>query len=191
MSAGVEVEVKFRVSDREALIRQLTTLGFHTETERTFERNLLFDTPDHSLRAQRAILRVRSYGSKWVLTHKRLPADYHPDERHKHRIETETEVADGSALISVFENLGYQVAFIYEKWRTELADPHGHCVIDETPIGTFAELEGPEDWIDRTASRLQLAPDALLTLSYGRLFDRWRAENGSPAQHLTFADCAP
>jgi adenylate cyclase class 2 len=101
-------------------------------------------------------------------------------------VETETEVADGEALGGIFALLGYQPVFVYEKWRAEYADATGHCVVDETPIGDFAELEGPEDWIDSVSARLGLAPSSLMTLSYGRLFEDWRSRNRSPARDMTF-----
>jgi adenylate cyclase class 2 len=184
--SSVEIEVKFRVEDAEALEQKLRQGGFRCVTPRTFERNVLYDSPDRKLRASQSILRIRKYGERWVLTHKALPQDHDPMARHKHRVETETEVADGEALGTVFEQLGYQPAFTYEKWRTEYADNTGHCVIDETPIGTFAELEGPEEWIDTTAARFGLDPSSLMTLSYGRLFDEWRKTTGSAASDLTF-----
>jgi adenylate cyclase class 2 len=187
---AVEVEVKFAVSEPSALAGQLLSIGFRLLTPSTFERNTLFDTPEHTLRAARTILRIRRYGDRWVLTHKCLTADHDPSERHKHRVETETEVADGEALAVIFHGLGFHESFIYEKWRTEYSDATGHCVLDRTPIGTFAELEGPEAWIDEVAARLGLAPEALLTLSYGRLFERWCARTGSTAQNLTFAECS-
>lgn len=185
--SAVEIEVKFRVADGAALERKLIATGFRQITPRTFEKNVLFDTPDRRLRAQQSILRIRQYGERWVVTHKCLPRDNDPQARHKHRIETETEVADGDAMSVIFSQLGYNPAFTYEKWRTEYADPNGHCVIDETPIGLFAELEGPEDWIDATSRRLGLDPGELITLSYGRLFDEWRTATGSAATDLTFA----
>ncbi len=188
MSQAVEVEVKFRVADIPLLTAKLLQLGFRELTPRTFEQNVLFDTPEHALRAQRQILRVRRYGERWVLTHKRLTPDHDPQETHKHREETETAVEDGPALMTVFERLGYVRAFAYEKWRREFADEEGHCVIDETPIGVFAELEGTDNWIDRIARALDLAPADLLTLSYGRLFEAWREETGSRAEQLTFAE---
>jgi len=182
-----EIEVKFRVADSPDLERKLMAHGFHRVTPRTFERNVLFDTPDRRLRAKQSILRVRQYGDHWLVTHKSLPHDNDPSARHKHRIETETEVADGDAMSVIFSQIGYAPAFTYEKWRTEYADRTGHCVIDETPIGLFAELEGPPEWIDATSQRLGLDPAELITLSYGRLFDDWRAATGSPATDLTFA----
>jgi adenylate cyclase class 2 len=60
-------------------------------------------------------------------------------------------------------------------------------VVDETPIGNFAELEGTGEWIDRAAARLGIEPGDYITLSYGRLFDQWREQHRSDAQDLTFA----
>lgn len=183
---SIETEVKFRVSDGADLERRLSGLGFRQVTPRTFERNVLYDTPERRLRADGQILRIREYGPKWVITHKGLPANNSAEARHKQRIETETEVADGEALGLIFEAIGLQPAFIYEKWRTEWADETGHCVLDETPLGTFAELEGPPEWIDQTGDRLGVEQSEFMTLSYGRLFDVWKEKTGSPAQHLTF-----
>ena len=105
-----------------------------------------------TMRARTEILRIREYGGKWVLTHKRLPDQGPGEDRHKHRVETETQVADGRALDVVFRSLGLVPAFRYEKYRTEWSDAEGHCVIDETPIGVYAELEGPAEWIDRATT---------------------------------------
>lgn len=181
-----EVEVKFRVADREALTRRLHEAGFHLETPRTFERNVLYDTPDRRLRGQTSILRVRQYGERWVVTLKCLPQNHDPEARHKHRDETETEVRDGTAMGRIFTQLGFRPAFTYEKWRAEFSDGAGHCVVDETPIGIYAELEGPPAWIDATGPKLGVDPSQFLTLSYGRLFEQWRQETGSSAQNLTF-----
>lgn len=186
--SSVEIEVKFAVADAADLARRLAAAGFHEETPRTFERNVLYDTPDRRLRAQQAILRVREYGDRWTVTHKCLTRNNDPAARHKHREETETTVRDGEAIGHIFTHLGYAPAFAYEKWRTEYSDGTGHCVLDETPIGVYAELEGPEDWIDATGHALGVDHTEFLTLSYGRLFDQWREQTGSTAQNLTFAE---
>jgi adenylate cyclase class 2 len=183
---AVETEVKFRVADAENFSRRLKDAGFHCETPRAFESNTLYDTPDRQMRARTEILRIRSYAGRTVLTHKRLPESGPGEDRHKHRIETETAVADGAALAEVFRSLGLVPAFRYEKWRSEWSDGSGHCVVDQTPIGNFAELEGMPEWIDRTAALLGIAPTDYITASYGRLFEQWRAENGSSASDLTF-----
>jgi adenylate cyclase, class 2 len=184
---AVETEIKFPVADLDDLGRRLEASGFHLETPRSFESNVLYDTPDRKMRARTEILRLRRYAGRWVLTHKRLPDSGSGEDRHKHRIETETEISDGDALAEVFRSLGLVAAFRYEKWRTEWSDGTGHCLVDETPIGNYAELEGPDEWIDRVSLQLGVDSSEHLTLSYGRLFDMWRQQHQSAAEHLTFA----
>jgi len=194
---SAEIELKFPVADPEDLQSRLPLLGFHLETPRTFEHNILFDTPARDLRAKRQILRLREYGSIHTLTHKRIDEALSSDtSRYKIRIETETTVADPHAMAEIFAQLGYQPAFVYEKYRTEYSiyDPETnttpHLVIDETPIGNYAELEGPTGWIDRTLAQLNIDPATCLTDSYGKLFLDWKQSSGSPAEHLTFAEIA-
>ena len=188
---SIEIEVKFCVRDLKALEAQLKQLGFRCKTPRTFERNILFDTPARELRATRQILRLRRYGERWVLTHKQTTPNDSPDARHKERIETETAVEDGEAVASIFRVLGYTSTFVYEKWRSEWEDSEGHCVLDETPIGLYAELEGPREWIDRMLIALHVDQADVTILSYGRLFEQWQTQTGSQAQNMSFAEIQP
>jgi adenylate cyclase class 2 len=183
---AIETEIKFRVTSVDELALQLRQAGFRQQTPRTFESNVLYDTQDRRMRTRTEILRIRNYAGRWIVTHKRLPDVGPGEDAHKHRIETETEVGDGDVLAQIFKSLGLVEAFRYEKWRSEWTDDEGHCVIDETPIGNFAELEGTPEWIDRTAARIGVDRSAYLTLSYGRLFEQWREEHHSLANDLTF-----
>jgi adenylate cyclase class 2 len=183
---AVETEIKFRVADVAALTERLKAAGFELQTARAFESNVLYDTPGRAMRARTEILRIRDYAGRWTVTHKRLPDTGPGEDRHKHRVETETEVADGNVLAEVFRSLGLVDAFRYEKWRTEWKHGEGHCVVDETPIGNFAELEGTAEWIDDAAARLGIDSADYITLSYGRLFDQWREQHHSDAKDLTF-----
>jgi len=196
-----EIELKFPVSDPADFQSMLPSLGFHLDTARTFERNTLYDTPNRTLREQRQLLRLRQYGSVWTVTHKRPagdPADTEP-AKYKVRIETETRVDDGEAAAEIFTHLGYFPVFRYEKFRTEWSQMPlfaaersdgaiGHLVVDETPIGNYAELEGPTDWIDSMLELLCVDPATCITDSYGKLFESWKLATGSPAEHLTFAE---
>ena len=101
---AVETEIKFRVGDLTGLAQRLEEAGFHLDTPRTFESNVLYDTPDRRMRARTEILRIRSYGAKTTLTHKRLPDAGPGEDRHKHRVETETQISDGEALAEVFQH---------------------------------------------------------------------------------------
>jgi adenylate cyclase class 2 len=184
--SAIETEIKFRVADAAALETRLRETGFQLITPRSFESNTLYDTPDRQLRVKRELVRIRNYAGHWLLTHKRVPDSGIGEDRHKHRVETETELSDGAALAEVFASVGLVPVFRYEKWRAEWSDDTGHCVVDETPLGIYAELEGPADWIDRVASKLDVADHDRLTLSYGRLFEQWRERTGSSAEDLTF-----
>jgi adenylate cyclase class 2 len=194
---SAEIELKFPVTDPQALQSRLQYLGFHLVTPRTYEHNTLYDTPTRDLRARREVLRIRQYGTLCTVTHKRQASQQPDTTRYKVRIETETIVAEREALAEIFRQIGYVPVFIYEKYRTEWSQPVGsssdaaaHLVIDETPIGTFAELEGPTDWIDRTLAELHVDPAICLTDSYGKLFLDWKQRASSPAENLTFADIA-
>jgi adenylate cyclase, class 2 len=183
---SMETEVKIRLADREAFERKLPALGFVRVTARTMERNTLYDTPDRRLRNSRQILRIRLYDGKWVLTHKSVPGGVSEEGPHKNRVETETLIEDGPVLGKVFEALGFSPVFVYEKWRAEWADATGHCVLDETPLGVYAELEGPSEWIDATAHQLGIGKSEFITLSYGRIFEAWRDETGVKVENFTF-----
>ena len=178
-----EVEIKFMVADAKALARRLRASGFRLVTRRTHEMNVLYDLAGHPLRQRGEILRLRKYGDRWTLTHKSKGTA----RRHKSRQELETAVADGASLDRILRALGFSPSFRYEKFRREWADGQGHVVIDETPIGTVAEIEGPPRWIDRTAKVLGIPQSSYITLSYGAMFDEWKRRTGSPAQEMTFA----
>jgi adenylate cyclase class 2 len=178
-----EVEIKFIVPDRKALARKLRAAGFRLETPRTHEMNVLYDLPGHPLRQRGELLRLRRYGNEWVLTHKAKGKA----SRHKSREENQTAVADGRSLHSILTALGFSPSFRYEKFRTEWGDGEGQVVVDETPIGNIAELEGPPRWIDRTAKRLDVPRSGYITSSYAELFQEWKRRTGSPAEEMTFA----
>src|ERR1039458_3135068 len=132
ITMAIETEIKFKVSDLPGLARRLEAAGFTLQTPRSFESNVLYDTPGREMRARTEILRIRNYAGRWTVTHKRLPEVGPGEDTHKHRLEIETEVADGNALAEVFVSLGLVPAFRYEKWRAEWRDGEGHCVVDET-----------------------------------------------------------
>jgi adenylate cyclase class 2 len=181
-----EVEIKVEVSDLSALEDRLRALGFDLETPSTHELNTLYDTSDGKLRKSGQLLRLRQYGDTWTLTHKARGRK----GIHKTREETETQIADGQSMHSILLSLGYLPAFQYEKFRAEWNDAEGHVVVDRTPIGNFAEIEGPPEWIDSTAERLGVDPKQYITNNYAELFQEWKRRTGSPAKAMTFAEAA-
>jgi adenylate cyclase, class 2 len=186
----METEIKVRLTDRAGFTVQLSALGFHLLTAETMERNVLFDTPAGELRQRGELLRIRQYGDRWILTHK-APVESFANSTHKVRAETETEIEDGRPLATIFGRLGFTPVFVYEKLRSEWADNEGHVVVDVTPIGDFAELEGESAWIDRTAAKLGISQANYMKASYGQLFQDWKRATGHVAANMTFAEIDP
>ncbi|MGB9434133.1 MAG: class IV adenylate cyclase [Candidatus Acidiferrum sp.] len=122
-----------------------------------------------------------------------VPAASPSNRRHKVREELETVLTDASALQKIFEGLGLRGWFRYEKYRTPyhlsarfkwandlLID------FDETPIGTFIELEGPHQAIDLAARQLGFHPRDFITKNYLVLYlDDCKRQN-LPPSHMLF-----
>jgi adenylate cyclase class 2 len=185
MPAPQEVEIKFLVSDLKALGEKLRELGFREQTASTHEVNTLYDLPGQKLRRKGELLRLRDYGGKWRLTHKAKVKI----GRHKSRGELETGLTDGHQMDAILRALGYSPAFVYEKFRAEWSDGEGHVVLDRTPIGNLAEIEGKARWIDRIARELGVKPADYITKSYAELFFQWKRNTGSRANNMTFREC--
>jgi adenylate cyclase, class 2 len=177
-----EVEIKFRIENPAALTRALKQAGFSQITRSTHEMNALYDLPGQKLRQQGELLRLRKYGTTWLLTHKAKGKV----GRHKARVELETRVENGREMDAILRALGFKPTFRYEKYRAEWKDGKGHVVLDKTPIGNFGEIEGPPRWIDRTARALGIAPGDYITDAYAPMFFAWKRRTKSPATEMTF-----
>jgi len=180
---AIETEIKFRVADVGALEARLKQLGFRVETPRTAEHNEVFDTPSGRLRRAGELLRLRQYGGRVMLTFKGKRSK----GRHKARPEFEVQVGDAAAMRELLGRLGYRVAWVYEKFRAEYSDGTGHVVLDETPIGNIAEIEGPAGWIDATAKKLGVTREQYVTESYAELFAEWKRRTRSKMKDMTWA----
>ena len=185
MSKNSEVEIKFRIADVRRLEQSLADNGFQLKTPPTHEVNSLYDRAGNPLRRQGAILRLRKYGERWRFTHKAKGES----GRYKTREEHETGVESGPELDAILRALGYSPVFVYEKFRSEWSDGKGEVVVDHTPIGVIAEVEGKARWIDRTARVLGVSSSEYITKSYGELFLEWKKATGSPANNMTFREC--
>ena len=149
---------------------------------RRLQEDCLLDSQDDALFHRRCVLRVRSEGGKSLLTFKG-PVQPGP---MKVREEHETVVADGDALLAILNELGLRVWFRYEKYREEFAAEDVIIAIDETPVGTFVEIEGGEEHIHRTAAALGKTPADYLTDSYRTLFLEYCRDQGLPGTDMLF-----
>jgi adenylate cyclase class 2 len=185
MAPPQEIEIKFLVPDLKTLEQQLSGLGFRCVTPSTHEVNTLYDLPGQKLRRKGELLRLREYGKQWRLTHKARARV----GKYKSRTELETGVTDGPQMDQILLALGYHAVFVYEKFRSEWSDREGQVVLDHTPIGDIAEIEGKPRWIDRVARSLGVKPDQYITQSYAELFFDWKRRYKRKAMNMTFREC--
>ena len=116
---------------------------------RRLQEDCLLDTVDEALHARRCVLRVRIESGKSLLTFK---GPVQPSVM-KVREELETVIGNGPLMLRILEELGFRVWFRYQKYREEFALEDVIVAIDETPVGTFVEIEGGERGIGDMAQR--------------------------------------
>ncbi len=187
-SGPFEREAKFWVPALEAFQRHLEAQGARLLQPRTWEYNLRFDTPQGDLTRQRRVLRLRQ-DRRLTLTYKG-PGQVHDGVIQ--REELEIEVSDLETARRLLEALGYRVVMVYEKFRTLYHWQGVDIALDETPLGTFVEIEGPTlDLVRRRAWALGVDPGRAVPESYASLFQRVREHFGLPVTDLTFEALAP
>ena len=195
MAVPVEIEVKIAISNVAKARRILRDGKFQAEGSRVFEKNLVLDDAQGNLKRKGLLLRLRTTGkgrkaAEALCTFKGPARETRT--HHKIRVEREFMAGNSDECLAVLAGIGFHPAFRYEKFRTKFSrrgrgtGKQGHIVLDETPIGVFLELEGPAAWIDRTAKELGFSRDAYITMSYVRLWEKWREEHSIPAGDMAF-----
>ncbi len=192
---AIETEIKIRVPDMEQFRRKLKALNPRVVAERHLEDNLLLDYPDGRLRSRACLMRVRKTPEKETMTFKGPPR---PSRLFKSREELETRVASADVVLQIFEQIGITTWFRYQKYREEYAIPLStgmgdelQLVLDATPIGDFAELEGSEGGIKEVASRLGFTEAQYLRESYYALFLEFCRQRGKRPGDMIFAGKEP
>lgn len=168
MPEQVESEIKLRMQGPGAARKAVESLGAARVRARHLEDNRMYDDAASSLYATGRALRVRRAEGRAIVTYKgpRAPRA----DGVKSRQEIELDVADGDAFESVLRALGYRRVFRYEKYRETYEWHDVEIVVDETPIGTFLEIEGAIDTIHAAARALGLGPKDYIGDSYAALF---------------------
>lgn len=177
-----EIEIKLPVQDLAAVREKLRAHGARQLTEPHSESNDLYDQADGSVAKSGRVLRLRRTEHGATLTYKG-PARF--EDGTKTREERETAVSDPNEMESILAALGFHRRFRYEKRREEWSLDDCVIALDETPIGTFAEVEGDPAAIRRVLQHLGLDPAESLPYSYTELYARRRREDPTlPADML-------
>jgi adenylate cyclase, class 2 len=184
MTATLEREIKLRFDDAVTARTAVLAAGGTPVRGRRLQEDCLLDTADELLRRRRSVLRVRMESGRSLLTFK---GPVQPSTM-KLREELETVVGDGTLMLRVLEELGFTVWFRYQKYREEFALDDVIIAIDETPVGTYVEIEGGERGIAATAEALGRRASDYVLESYRGLFVRHCQERGLPITHMLFSD---
>lgn len=176
-----ENEIKLAFPSPELAVRRLVQAGGSEVAARVFEDNVLFDLPDRPLTRSGRLLRLRTAGDEARVTFKAPVAGEH---RHKVKTEHETTVGDAREVRAIFEGLGFEPVYRYQKYRSTYRLGGVEALVDETPLGTFVELEGAPDDVDRAASALGATPADYITATYRELHERDAARRGTPVGDL-------
>jgi adenylate cyclase, class 2 len=164
----VESEIKLRMEGPEAARQAVDALGAFCARPRHLEDNRMYDEADGSLYASGRVLRVRRAEGRAIVTYKGPKAVR--GDGVKSRPEIELDVTDGDGFETILVALGYRVVFRYEKYREAYHWRDVEIVVDETPIGTYLEIEGPVATIHEAARALGRGPEDYIGESYAALF---------------------
>ena len=178
----VEREVKLRFESAVAAKQALAELGATPLRERRLQDDVILDTDDGRLQRSGCALRVRRDGDRAAITWKG-PVIAGP-MKTREEIETAVGLADDARRI--LASLGFVPRFRYQKYREELSLEGLVVAIDETPIGTFVELEGEEASIAAAAVRLGRGPADYVLASYRSLFLEHRQARGGHGADMVF-----
>lgn len=208
-----ETEIKLKIGNVRSFHRALKSMGARLADKasgRVHEENLIFDTPEGGLAKHGQLLRIRietpeaggksrtrNLKKRVILTFKQpvtgSSRERSAPPRYKVREEIELEVSEAGPLTKIFEGLGMRAWFRYEKYRSTYQLPASKAwarglliELDETPIGTFVELEGPAEAIDRAARKLGFSKAEYVLKNYLLLYMEDCRKKGRQPDHMVF-----
>ena len=194
MATNLEIEIKLPVRNLPDLIRRLRAIGAR-DRGRVFEENTLYDTPDADFRRRGRLIRLRIETSGDGHRSARLTSKAPPpitgkrrgsNTHHKERSEREVEVRDPARAARLLQTIGLRPSFRYEKYRTSLRLGSLHLDLDETPVGTFLELEGRPAAIDGAARKLGYSPKDYIRGTYWDLYAADCRRRGRKPKNMIF-----
>ena len=182
---SVEIEVKFYVTDIQALKYRLEVLGARLIQARMHEVSVHFDTSKGKLSRSKQVLRLRK-DTLARLTYKGPSQD---EGGASSRQEIEVTVGDFEATNQLIQALGYKVVLAYEKYRAIYRLDNSLVFIDELPYGKFIEIESDNaENIRNICNKLGLNWEVRIPKGYAALFKRLQKVQSLPFRDLTFAN---
>ena len=167
---NIEIEIKIKITNIEEIKKKIISLDFKLIKSKFFEYNIIFDTNKKNLNRKNCLLRLRKKNTQNVLTLKKTPLKIPHFSRYKIREEIEIEVTDFEKTKEILSILGFEIFFIYEKYREIYKKNNIKIMIDQTPIGDFIEIEAQETEIDEISRQLGFNKKHYIKKSYYSLY---------------------
>ena len=192
MDSHIEREIKLHYTSHDNARLAVEKLEGTLLRDRRLQDDYLLDLPNGNLKHRGCTLRVRiekhdpidkPTSDSATLTFKGPPL---PDIM-KVREELETTISNGELLLRILLKSGWNVSFRYQKYRKEFQKDDVVIAIDETPVGTFIELEGKETTITRLARTLGHTTDDYVIASYRQLYVEHCIKTNKPIGNMVFS----
>lgn len=185
----LEIEAKMRVPDFAAVRARLVDRGARF-VGRYAETNYILDRVDGSLRASGCGLRVRSMDTVEGRDVAATMTFKGPVLKSsvKTREEIEIDISDTDTSLSLLTAIGFQTVMSYRKRRERWDLGDCHIELDEVPLlGTFVEVEGPDEAAVRKARRrIGLGDEPHIRTGYVRMLSDRCRETGRPVIGIGF-----
>ncbi|MGD1146611.1 MAG: class IV adenylate cyclase [Thermoanaerobaculaceae bacterium] len=181
----VEQEMKIPVTDLTSARERLRERGWRRLAPLTLEDNWVLDDDGGTLRNSGRLLRVRQAGRNGWLTLKE-PGSFHGGV--KSRVEIESPVESAERVLVILAGLGFRPVRRYQKRREEWALDEMVVALDETPVGSFVEVEGPGDRLAAAAVDLGLDPRSAVRGTYLDLWTEYRALHPTAPTDMVFSE---
>jgi adenylate cyclase class 2 len=162
----LEIEVKLRIPSTGMMGPKLVQAGFALAHPAALEANVLWDR-EGELLAGDCALRLRRFGAASTLTWKGPKV---ADPHLKIRPEVETVVADPAAMEAILRALNFVPVLTMDKTRAIYTRGSLEACLDDTPFGSFLELEGDRAAISGAMAELGLGLDQVEPRSYAALY---------------------
>jgi len=192
MNSHIEREIKLHYTSHDNARLAVEQLEGTLLRDRRLQDDYLLDLPGDDLKHRGCTLRVRiekkntiekSTSDTATLTFKGPPL---PDVM-KVREELETTINDGELFLRILLKAGWNVSFRYQKYRKEFQKDDVVIAIDETPVGTYIELEGKESTITHLARNLGRTTDDYVIASYRQLYVDHCRKTNIPIGNMVFS----
>jgi adenylate cyclase class 2 len=177
-----EIEVKFPLADRGAIVRRLESLGAERLYPETFEDNIVLDRRGE-LKTRGSLLRVRKFGRYTLVTFKG-PQSITGGVRTREEVQTGVESLERA--IALFDQLGFKPVFRYQKFREVWRIGDAEVMLDRTPIGDYFEIEGPLARIREIAESLGIEMDKAIRQNYADLYRQQRRTRPDLGENMVF-----